>query len=188
MKFNWLRKSERKGECIKMNIIKKLVIIAIIIFVAYFLFYSTIYQVMVGTRDERICKTKMYHLGQAIRQYSNDFGAYPTAEKWCDLSIEYVVAYGFSKKEMFKCSNIKKETCSYAINPNAEPNSPPDVALLFEAKGGWNQYGGPEIMSLENHKKRFFKNKRRGSMILFNDYHVRFIGVEDVNDLKWNVE
>jgi len=167
-----------------MKIMTKLVVIAIIAFITYFLLYGTLYQVMVGTKDERICAGRMFRLGQAIRQYSNDFDAYPTAEKWCDLLIEYSMPIN---KRSFRCRG-PEETCHYAINPNAEPNSPPDMVLLFETKGGWNQHGGPEIMFLENHKKRFFKNKRKGSMILFNDYHVQFIRFEDINDLKWNVE
>lgn len=134
--------------------------------------------------DESICAENMYNLVKAVRQYASEFDTYPTPGKWCDLLIK---CYGV-KEEQFRCLGNKNETCSYAINPNAEPNSPSDVVLLFEATGGWNRYGGPEIMSLENHKKGLFKNKRKGCIVYFNDCHGEFIRPEEINDLKWNVK
>jgi len=50
--------------------------------------------------------------------------------------------------------------------------------LLFETKKGWNQHGGRELLTLENHKGE-------GCNVLFNDKSVRFIKAEDVNELKW---
>jgi hypothetical protein len=40
------------------------------------------------------------------------------------------------------------------MNPNCEPNSPPDMVLLFETKAGWNQHGGPELFTFDNHDPR----------------------------------
>jgi hypothetical protein len=39
------------------------------------------------------------------------------------------------------------------------------LVLLFETKGGWNQYGGPELLSTKNHKGD-------GCHVLINDSHV----------------
>ena len=64
------------------------------------------------------------------------------------------------------------------MNPNCHPNSPPDMVLLFETKGGWNQFGGPELLTTENHKGE-------GCYVLFNDVHVEFIKKEAINELKW---
>ena len=52
-----------------------------------------------------------------------------------------------------------------------------DVVLLFESKPGWNRFGGPELLTFDNHGGR-------GCNILFSDGNVRFIKPEDVNDLK----
>jgi prepilin-type processing-associated H-X9-DG protein len=68
--------------------------------------------------------------------------------------------------------------CHYAINPNCEPNSPGDVMLLFETKGGWNQFGGAEMRAFENHKGK-------GCNVLFNDGQVKFVPPEWSMELKW---
>ncbi|MCK4753180.1 MAG: hypothetical protein KAS75_07015 [Planctomycetes bacterium] len=70
----------------------------------------------------------------------------------------------------------------YGLNPNAEPNSAPDVVLLFETSNGWNQYGGPDLVSVKNHLKIY---RKEGCNILFNDGSVKFIKPKDVEKLKW---
>jgi prepilin-type processing-associated H-X9-DG protein len=52
------------------------------------------------------------------------------------------------------------------------------VVLLFESEPGWNRFGGPELLTFDNHGGR-------GCNILFSDGNVRFIKPEDANDLKW---
>ncbi len=71
--------------------------------------------------------------------------------------------------------------CHYAINPNAKPSSPGDMVLLFETKRGWNQFGGPEILSDENHLDK----DRKGCNVLFNDGNVKFIKPKNLKKLKW---
>lgn len=48
-------------------------------------------------------------------------------------------------------------------------------------KQRWNQVGGPEILTTENHKGK-------GCNILFNDGHVEFVKPERLGELKWEVE
>jgi hypothetical protein len=72
--------------------------------------------------------------------------------------------------------------CHFAFNPDAEPNSSGDVVLLFSTKGGWNQFGGPEIFSTENYKEL----NRIGGYVLFNNGDVRFVTPKEVPNLKWN--
>ena len=67
---------------------------------------------------------------------------------------------------------------NYAINPNAEPNSLPDVVLLFETDGGWNQAGEAELLTFEN-------KEPKGCMTLFNGGHIKLIKPKDANGLKW---
>jgi len=68
--------------------------------------------------------------------------------------------------------------CHYAINPNVSPYSHSRLVLLFETEGGWNQFGGPEILTFENHKGK-------GCNILFNDGHVDFVKPKQLGELKW---
>lgn len=127
------------------------------------------------------CGSNLAGLGKAILIYTyyDGGGRYPTPDKWCDLLIKD----GDVGKGQFVCRNAlkggDKGPCHYAINPNCGPNSPPDTVLLFETKGGWNQYGGPELLTVEHHEGE-------GCNILFNDTHVRFIRTEQIGELKWD--
>ncbi len=126
------------------------------------------------------CGTNLAVLGKAMRLYTNDYdGQYPIADKWCNLLLEHVEIKGH-----FVCPSArpgKGRYAHYAINPNVEPNSPPELVLLFETTPGWNKFGGAEILSLENHK-------RKGCNVLFNDGHVEFIKPRRLGNLKWKNE
>jgi hypothetical protein len=45
----------------------------------------------------------------------------------------------------------------------------------------WNQFGGSELLTTENHDDE-------GSWILFNDMHVEFVKAERLGELKWDTE
>lgn len=65
------------------------------------------------------------------------------------------------------------------MNPNYEPNSPGDTALLFETKASWNQHGGPELFTFDNHDSK-------GGCVRLNDGTVKFIHThEELHALKW---
>jgi len=126
-----------------------------------------------------ICWVNLRDLGIAMQTYTSDYdNKYPTADKWCDLLLQHagITEKQFVCREAFKKGNQKP--CHYAVNPNCEPNSPNDVVLLFETKGGWNQIGGSELLTTENHKGK-------GCNVLFNDGHVEFIKTEQLGELKW---
>jgi len=125
-----------------------------------------------------LCRANLLQLGVAIQIYSDDYsGKYPTADKWCDLLLQCTDV----TEKIFVCKSAGEGRCHYAINPNAELSSPADMVLLFETKGGWNQFGGPELLTLENHKGK-------GCNILFNDGHVEFVKPEKLRGLRWDVE
>lgn len=132
-----------------------------------------------------MCRYNLKTLRLALENYSYDYqGKYPTADKWCDLLKDY------HREKYLVCPAQRwaGERCSYAINPYCEPNSPPDTVLLFETKGGWNQFGGIEIASTDNHpyeRDRFWGYKIRGCNILFNDRSVRCVRKEEFPKLKW---
>lgn len=124
-----------------------------------------------------VCGTNLSGLGKALEIYASDCdGRYPTADKWCDLLVQG----NYASEKQFVCPGGVKGRSHYAINPNAERNSPADMVLLFETKGGWNQCGGQEILSVRNHWPR-------GCNILFMDTFVEFIKPERLEELKWKV-
>jgi hypothetical protein len=123
------------------------------------------------------CAKNLKCLAKAALIYSCGDTPYPAADKWCDILLEEM---DVTEKD-FKCPANKKERCSYAINPNVSPHSNPRFVLLFETKSGWNQFGGPGLVTFENHEGK-------GCNILFNDQHVKFVKPEHLADLKWKAE
>jgi hypothetical protein len=125
-----------------------------------------------------VCGMNMEGLGKALSIYANDFDdKYPTPEKWCDLLIQYAEV----TEKSFRCPSAKKGRSHYAINPDCQLKSPPDVVVLFETGPGWNQFGGPERLVSDRHWWR-------GSCVLFNNSQVQFIRKKDLGQLKWKSE
>lgn len=125
-----------------------------------------------------VCGTNLSGLGKAMALYANDFDEkYPTPEKWCDLLAQYADV----DEKQFICQGVQGSNHKghYAINPKATPASPPDTVLLFEISGGWNQFGGPELLNAENHCGE-------GCNILFNDLHVEFVKKQEFENLRWD--
>ena len=165
---------------------------------------------------QMICGTNLHMLGKTMMLYASDNNdRYPTAEKWCDLLIQYLDR----TPRQFICrgSDVVKGESSYAFNKNLAGKKvsevPGDVVVLFETnfgktpvgRGGfigerdynkalgisdpnrevyklrWNQVGGPEILTTDNHKGK-------GCWVSFNDSHVEFVKTEKLKDLKWKPE
>jgi hypothetical protein len=128
-----------------------------------------------------VCGTNLSGLGKAMLIYANDYkDMYPTPSKWCDLLVEHAEV----TPKSFICKGAPEGPCSYAMNKNIEEQgakAPPDIVLLFETNPGWNQSGGPEILSTRNHRGE-------GCNILFNDGYVEFVKIKDINNLKWTAE
>jgi len=79
----------------------------------------------------------------------------------------------------YMCPSAGQGKCHYALNSSCKPNSPPDTVLLFETKAGWNQHGGPELFTFDNHDPK-------GGCVLLNDGTVKFIRTkEELQQLRW---
>ncbi|MHC4462891.1 MAG: DUF4190 domain-containing protein [Planctomycetota bacterium] len=163
-----------------------------------------------------VCGTNLRGLGKAMLIYASDYDEqYPTAEKWCDLFIEYIEVS--PKQLVCPSSDAREGESSFAFNKNLigkkPAEVPPEVVLLFETNLGknplgrqallaerdwtkfleypdsgkkvyklrWNQFGGPEILTTENHEGK-------GCNVLFNDGRVEFIKPEQIGELKWEVK
>lgn len=107
---------------------------------------------------------------------------YPAPNTWCDSILR---AYRVTKSSdgylmrPYICPSAGQGKCHYAMNPNCKLDSPPDIVLLFETKVGWNQYGGPELFTFDNHDPR-------GGCVLRNDGTVKFIRTtEEFQQLRW---
>lgn len=124
------------------------------------------------------CAANMSGLGTAMLIYTNDHDSFPTSSKWCDLLIEHAEVIPAT----FRCKGAFEGPCNYAINKNIENfdtgNAPHDMVILFETHPGWNQVGGPELLTTQNHQGQ-------GCNVLFIDNHVEFVKTKDLDKLKW---
>lgn len=157
------------------------VVVAVLIGLA-FLVFSIIWPAIdkkIQTDRRLACGTNLARLGQAMRVYCDEFHQYPTPSNWCDL----LMAHAKAGEQVFKCPGNKKARSGYALNPDARPTGPPDMVVLFEAKGGWNQNGGPELLTLENHGGR-------GCNMVFNskDVHSEWVRAGWIPWLCWRIE
>jgi hypothetical protein len=131
------------------------------------------------------CGSNLKHLARRFELYRElepSPDAYPPAATWCTTIGGYQSArlpWGWKPDDPFVCSGADPGKCHYAMNPNCEPNSPGDTVLLFETKAGWNQHGGPELFTFDNHNPK-------GGCVLLNDGTVKFIRTqEELEQLRW---
>jgi prepilin-type processing-associated H-X9-DG protein len=129
-----------------------------------------------ATTRTMICGTHLAALGRAFLVYASENGdKFPPPDKWCDLLLED----DRITEETFKCPYMKKGRCSYSMNPNADMAAVSGKrVLLFETNAGWNSFGGPELLTAENHDGI-------GCNILFVDGSVEFIRKDSFDKLLW---
>ncbi len=132
------------------------------------------------TAFRMVCATNLKGLGSAMLIYANDYDdKYPTPSEWCELLVEHVEV----TPKSFLCKGAPEGPCNYAMNENAAKlglKAPPDMVLLFESTPGWNQSGGPELLTTENHQGD-------GCNILFMDGYVEFVKTQRLNELLWKL-
>jgi prepilin-type processing-associated H-X9-DG protein len=161
---------------------KRFAIDGIVLGVVFFVFWIFHSPDSAFTARKR-CAANLQALGRWMILYAGDYDEqYPQAGKWCDLLTEYLKPTIDNRliEKCFICPANKKGRCGYAMNPNLSPRSQPGQVLLFETEGGWNQTGGPEILTVENHRGK-------GCNVLFNDSHVEFVRAEEISELKWTI-
>ncbi|MHC4302455.1 MAG: hypothetical protein ACYS7Y_34785 [Planctomycetota bacterium] len=142
-------------------------------------------------RDVWYC-IRFYGMAAATRSQEasiNSLADYPPSLKWCDaMMLPVRPVMGTTKRRvltyigndlMYVCPSAPAGKCHYAMNPNCKPDSPSDMVLLFETNAGWNQHGGPEIFTFDNHDPK-------GGCVLLNDGTVKFIRTkEQLGQLRW---
>lgn len=124
---------------------------------------------------------RLFHWSRDV--YSDGKGelTYPQPARWCDDLLEVypsgIARYQFTRP--YICPGANPGECHYAVNPVCGPDSPPDMVLLFETAAGWNQHGGPELFTFDNHNPK-------GGLVLLNDATVKFIRTEEeLKQLRW---
>jgi hypothetical protein len=129
---------------------------------------------------------KLYYEAEKYRtkvSSDNNEIIYPPPAKWCDDMIPAYKSIGmldyWLRKPLICPAKSEDNKCNYAMNPNCKYDSASDTVLLFEAKKGWNQHGGPELFTFDNHDPK-------GGCVLLNDGTVKFIRTEkELQQLRW---
>jgi hypothetical protein len=127
------------------------------------------------------CARNLDYILAGLRGFGEQ-AVYPSASTWCDAIVDRYLSQDEKERQVRKhleCPAVSAGSCSYAMNPSCRPDSPADTVLLFEIKGGWNQHGGPELFTFDNHEPR-------GGLVLLNDGTVKFIRTEEeLKQLRW---
>ena len=174
-----IKKGQDKRRILKTG---RFAIVGIVIGVGFFVFW--IFHSPGSTfNTRRKCAANLQAIGKWMILYAGDYDEqYPQTEKWCDLLTEYMKTAVDNRaiEKCFICPANRKACCHYAMNPNLSPRSQPGLVLLFETEGGWNQFGGSEILTAENHNGK-------GCNVLFNDNYVEFVRADKISELKWTI-
>jgi hypothetical protein len=116
--------------------------------------------------------------------YRAERKSYPPASEWYDATVHSYQVEGYTVDvarlhRAISCPSASHGRYHYAMNPDCDLNSPPDTVLLFEARPGRNQHGGPELFTFDNHDPK-------GGCVLLNDGTVKFIRTEEqLQQLRW---
>ena len=135
-------------------------------------------------------RLRLYHKAEKTRpaDSSGKTGVlYPVPSYWCGAMVQACQSIYRRDEDIigpYICpatGKVKRHLAKshYAMNPNCKYDSPPDMVLLFETKAGWNQHGGPELFTFDNHDPH-------GGCVLLNNGTVKFIRTkEELQQLRW---
>lgn len=137
-------------------------------------------------RRRKYCALRLQSLWRHLRVVTGTGDAHTTPTQWCDAVKQRIQKLMPMRPDedritwAFSCPSMREPHKShYAMNPQCRPDSLPEMVLLFETKAGWNQHGGPELFTLDNHESK-------GGCVLFNDGTVKFVRTEEeLKQLRW---
>jgi prepilin-type processing-associated H-X9-DG protein len=129
------------------------------------------------------CMNNVRQLNLALVMYADGAtGQFPAGGKWCDAIQPQFVR----NASAFICPKGKAgQRSHYAFNARlsgVDPkslSSPATTVLAFEADGGWNLSGGPELLPATPRHKG-------GYIVGFADGHAEMVKPERMSQLRWN--
>ena len=130
------------------------------------------------------CASNLLTFWAGLHGFRDEKKPYPPAVDWYDSTVNSYQVKGYTAnvatlERAVTCPGASHGHYHYAMNPDCDPNSPPDTVLLFEARPGRNQHGGPELFTFDNHDPK-------GGCALLNDGTVKFIRTkEELQQLRW---
>lgn len=175
----------------RVSLKKRICHILLIILGVFLLCLSFLYGTKTYLHPKMVALVNIMSLGESLYAYQGIHkGKYPEISKWCDELLEdskrNIGMFRHPGTGPGKRKFAKDKYSDYAINVNlalldSNEAIPPDVVVLFEAKKGWNQAGGPELINTE-------LGYKSGCYIYFGDGKVKFVKKEEINKLRWDIE
>lgn len=159
----------------KARVISGIIELLILVFVGFYLLGFTLVVPQYYRSRKAISGSMLIQIrevGNSINQYSKKYNHMPEAFWWCDLLIDDPNV-GISKHD-FHVGQLPLIECNFAFNKKLSSlpvdGLPGNVVVLFEADGELNLSGGPELISRERTKDKYFMFKRqRFIYVLFID-------------------
>jgi len=139
----------------------------------------TIY-LIIPPSEKAVCRQNLVHLSTAILN-----GDFPESFRWSDELEQVLKQRGVEHSEKcFICPSQSPQRngkqCSYSLNRSAVFSKQPDVVLLYESSGGWNNAAEKAEIDVTRHGK--------GCWVVFRNHDVQFIEADQVRLLKWQDE
>ena len=150
--------------------------------------------------SELSCGANLSSIGKAMLLYAYDHDEqFPTPSRWCDLLVstqqvelrefrchgpdraylQWFYPLELSLYLWHRSTSGRRGPSDYAMNEHATSISAAhDLVLCFEVESGWNQVGGPQMLTTDRHEGR-------GCNVLFLDTRVEFVKTKDLGRLKW---
>jgi prepilin-type processing-associated H-X9-DG protein len=123
------------------------------------------------------CMSNVRQLLTAARIHAQDNdGRWPPRGKWCDAIFEGYV----NNDAIYVCPGVPNERSGYGYNellsnlPQSKVASASSTVGLFDAKGGWNQYGGPSMVVARH---------LGGANVGFPDGHAKLVRADSLSSL-----
>ena len=124
------------------------------------------------------CLSNVKQLNLGLLMYAQDYDEHwAPADRWCDVTEPYV-----RSQNVYVCPGLPEYRCGYAYNerlsmtPVKNLSSPADTPTIFDATGGWNQYGGPSLLD--------FRHQGMAN-VGFADGHGNSLRMVDTGSLQW---
>jgi len=137
------------------------------------------------------CRSNIRFLGNGIRAYcaKND-GKFPEPSNWCDLVISEANSVWGLSEETLRCPKVPNGKSGYAFNKNLAglriSEVDPNTVLLFEAEPGWNQNGGPEMMTVKRHQLLFTRKYSYVVCVGTDKVRIKAVKNRQQKKLRWN--
>ena len=128
--------------------------IPIVMIAINYLVVRNYYRLNAPMYEMRACQSNMSRLHASLKDYvDNHNELLPAGPNWCDELLQE----NNELAAIFVCQNSdgKPGQSSYALNKDVAGQNlwdlPRNTVLLFETTAGWNQVGGPELVTTDNH-------------------------------------